>query len=239
MDRGTAVAGAMARYQDNGSAIRVEVHSGWVRIVSPGSMLEPVTVENIRFQQAARNRSVLEVLRRLGLAEDLGRDIDRIEDDMVADLLQPAEFDDDGSLFPGDAPAGWRSDAARAGVGPTIDRSRPPGCTVGTGGGAGGATRVDHQRSGAVPAGLGVDSVVARNILQRLDAEGVFAQEGERDGAQYALAESTGVPVRIRCSEEELEKIVLAMAAQAPITNSLVCERTGLDRPAALASSSG
>ena len=58
-----------------------------------------MTLENIRHQQSARNDRLLSALRRLGLAEDLGKGIDRMEDDMAAELLARPEFDDDGSFF--------------------------------------------------------------------------------------------------------------------------------------------
>lgn len=43
---------------------------------------EPVTVRNIRETNAARNLDVIQVLRRLGLAEDAGRGIDVVQDTM-------------------------------------------------------------------------------------------------------------------------------------------------------------
>jgi ATP-dependent DNA helicase RecG len=52
-----AIANAVAdrSYEHAGTAIRVEIRSTSLTITSPGGLPEPVTVENIRFQQAARN----------------------------------------------------------------------------------------------------------------------------------------------------------------------------------------
>lgn len=58
-----------------------------------------MTIEHIRSQQAARNDRQLGALRRSNLAEDKGLGIDRIEDDMAAELLHAPEFTTDGSFF--------------------------------------------------------------------------------------------------------------------------------------------
>lgn len=225
-----AIANAVAHrsYQNAGSAIRVGIHPDQVRITSPGGLPEPVTIENIRFQQAARNAAVLEALRRMGLAEDLGRGIDRIEDDMVADLLQPPEFEDDGSFFSVTLRlVGAVTPLERAWVRQLIDRNKLDARSA--------PVVVHAARQGPIAnvevrALLGVDSVVARSILQRLVAEGVFEQRGERGGAEYLISTSAGAPVRIRHSDEELEQIVLDLAREQPVTNALVREQTGLDR---------
>lgn len=229
-----AVANAVAHrsYQSAGSAIRVEIHHDRVRITSPGGLPEPVTIENIRYQQAARNGTVLDALRRMGLAEDLGRGIDRMEDDMAADLLGPPEFEDDGSFFTVTLRlVGAVTPRERAWVrqlidGKRLDRRSAP-------------VVVNAARQGSITNGdvrnlLGVDSVVARSILQHLVTEGVLEQHGERGGATYVLALTAGVPVRIRRSEEELEQVVLSLAADHPVTNALVRDQTGLDRLDAL-----
>ena len=96
-----AIANAVAHrsYENAGSSVRVDLTPTHVSVTSPGVLPEPVTIENIRFQQAARNDRVLGALRRFGLAEDLGKGVDRMQDDMAADLLDAPEFSQDGSFF--------------------------------------------------------------------------------------------------------------------------------------------
>jgi ATP-dependent DNA helicase RecG len=95
------IANAVAHrsYEHAGSAIRVDLRPTHLTVTSPGGLPEPVTIDNLRYQQAARNDRVLGTLRRLHLAEDLGQGIDRMQDDMAAELLDPPEFVDDGSFF--------------------------------------------------------------------------------------------------------------------------------------------
>ena len=230
-----AIANAVAHrsYEHAGTATRIEIHPTHLMITSPGRLPEPVTVENIRFQQAARNDRLLGALRRLGLAEDLGKGIDRMEDDMAAELLQPPEFEDDGSFF-----------AVRLRLGGAVtprERAWVRGLVHGG--------RLDARaaivvvavaREGSIGNSevrslLDVDSVEARSILQTLVAEGVLVQQGERGGAQYLIAPDLGVPARIRHTDPELDAIAIALAQQGPVTNSLLRERTGLDRQEARA----
>lgn len=86
-----AVANAVAHrvYEDNRRCVRIEIRPTKVRIVSPGPLPEPVTVQNIREQNAARNTEVIATLRRFRLAEDTGRGIDVMQDVMAERLLDP------------------------------------------------------------------------------------------------------------------------------------------------------
>ncbi len=77
---------------------------------------------------------------------------------------------------------------------------------------------------------LDVDSVHARNALQRLRDQGYLAQSGEKGGASYALAKDLGPPAGLRLDQTELEQVVLTMAGEGRITNEDVRERIGLDR---------
>ncbi len=229
------VANAVAHrsYENTGTAIRVEIRDDLVRVISPGALPEPVTIENIRYQQSARNPKVLETLRRMGLAEDLGRGIDRIEDDMQADLLQPPEFEEDGAFFSvtmrlsGAVTPRERAWVRQLIAGGNLDPRSAPVVVQ--------AARTGSITNSDVRAILGVDSVVARNVLQRLVAEGVFLQTGERGGAQYSVADGAGVPARIRHSDEELDAIVRRLAESGAISNAMVRGATGLDRLGALA----
>ena len=83
-----------ARTRTTAPTLASELRPGAVRVVSPGHLPEPVTIENMRSQQAARNPRVLGFLRRSGLAEDLGLGVDRMEDAMQAELLEPPEFEE-------------------------------------------------------------------------------------------------------------------------------------------------
>ena len=94
-----AIANAVAHrsYEARGTSIRVEIRPDRVMVMSPGGLPEPVTVENIREQSAARNLEVIRTLRRYRLAEDAGRGVDIIQDEMASNLLEPPEFSNDGS----------------------------------------------------------------------------------------------------------------------------------------------
>ena len=70
----------------------VELRPSAVVVSSPGGLPEPVTVENIRETTAARNLVVIRVLRALGLAEDVGRGVDVMQDTMAAEMLEPPRF---------------------------------------------------------------------------------------------------------------------------------------------------
>jgi ATP-dependent DNA helicase RecG len=65
-----ALANAVAHrvYEDNRRSVRVEIRPTRVRITSPGPLPEPVTVANMREQNAARNLTVISALRRFRLA---------------------------------------------------------------------------------------------------------------------------------------------------------------------------
>jgi ATP-dependent DNA helicase RecG len=89
-----AIANALAHrsYEAAGTAVRVELRPSAVVVRSPGGLPEPVTVENIRETTAARNLVVIRVLRALGLAEDVGRGVDVMQDTMAAEMLEPPRF---------------------------------------------------------------------------------------------------------------------------------------------------
>ena len=229
-----AIANAVAHrsYENAGSAVRVELRPDRVSIVSPGRLPEPVTIENLRVQQAARNEAVLDLLRRLGLAEDLGLGIDRMQDGMQAEMLQPPEFEEDDASFMVTLPLGGAvTPRERAWVRNLIDQGQLDSRSA--------PVLVHAAREGAVTNSdvrglLGIDSVNARGILQNLVEAGIVEQRGERGGAQYVIASGLGVPARIRHSDEELDALVLGLARSGPVTNTLVREETGLDRVGAL-----
>lgn len=229
-----ALANAVAHrsYEHAGSAIRVDIYPTHVTVTSPGSLPEPVTLDNLRYQQSARNDRLLGALRRLGLAEDLGKGIDRMEDDMASELLQPPEFDDDTSFFAVTLRLGGAVTAReRAWVRSLVQEGRLDGRAA--------TVIVAVARHGSITNGdvrtlLTVDSVEARSLLQSLVSGGILARRGERGGAEYHIAPDLGVPARIRHTDDEVDGAVLALAQQGPVTNALLRERTGLDRQEAL-----
>lgn len=224
-----AVANAVAHrsYENAGTAIRIDIHPSHVTITSPGGLPEPVTIEHIRVQQAARNDRLLGALRRLHLAEDQGKGIDRIEDDMAVNLLHAPEFATDGSFFSITLQLGGVvTPRERAWVRGLMedDRLDPRSSLVLVE-----IARIGRATNGQVRDLLDVDSVVARSILQGLIREGILVQIGERGGAEYRIDSSVAVPARIRHTDAELEQLALDMAAEAPLTNALLRMETGLD----------
>ena len=230
-----AIANAVAHrsYQSNNTATVVEIRPDRVSIRSPGSLPEPVTIPNIRHQQAARNPVVIDILQRLHLAEDRGLGIDRMEDDMETELLEAPHFEDDGSSFTvvlflrGPVTPAERAWVRQLVADDLID-------------GRSGAVVVHAAQAGSVTNGdvrdiLDVDSVEARSLLQRLVSSGVFEQHGKRGGAQYVIAPDLSIPTRVRFSDDELDAEVLEMArARGQVTNADVRAATGLDRSGAL-----
>lgn len=229
-----AIANAVAHrsYEHAGSAIRVDLYPTHVAITSPGGLPEPVTLDNLRFQQSARNDRLLAALRRLGLAEDLGKGIDRMQDDMADELLRPPEFAEDGSFFSVTLRLGGAVTAReRAWVRGLVQQGRLDGRAAAV---VVAVARHGSITNGAVRTLLNVDSVQARSLLQSLVSVGVLIRRGERGGAEYNIAPDLGVPARIRHTDEELDEVALGLARIGHVTNALLRERTGLDRQDAL-----
>ena len=231
-----AIANAVAHrsYQTTGVSTRVEIWPNRVVVASPGGLPEPVTIENIREQNAARNQAVIATLRRFRLAEDAGLGVDVMEDEMAANLLRPPEF---AELGDGRAVAVtlwlaatvtrrervWIHELEQQGeLGPK-DRLLLVVAKRGE--------RLTNARAREI---LGVDALAARGVLQRLRDAGLLVQEGERGGAAYRI--SSDLDRRhAHLGIQEVDDLVLAMAEETPVTNALLRERTGLSRPQALA----
>ena len=231
-----AIANAVAHrsYEMTGTAIRVEMRPQAIRIVSPGGLPEPVTVDNIRETQAARNYRVISVLRRLGLAEDAGRGVDVMVDSMLDEMLDPPVFDDSGQTVAVTLPIrsavtpserAWVREMEARGLTRLRDRILLVH-----------AARGERLTNSRVRELSGMDAGEARGALQRLRDAGFFVQHGSRGGASYTLTESLGPPAGLRPSKDALRALVveLANADDAPLTNARVRERTGLDRVEAL-----
>ena len=229
-----AFANAVAHrtYENACQSVRVEIRPDRVTVRSPGSLPEPVTVANIRDQNAARNVDVIKVLRTFRLAEDAGRGVDVMQDTMEAHLLDLPEFTTDGTSVT----VTLRLDSTvtpreRAWVTEVEHRG---GIRPGDRGLLVHAARGELLTNTTVRELMGVDSTHARAALQRLRNAGLLEQSGSRGRATYTLAQGLGAPAA-RLDPEAVRGIVLAMAADGPVTNESVRERTDLERQQALA----
>lgn len=229
-----AISNAVAHrsYEEAGTAVRVELRPDRVVITSPGSLPEPVTEDNIRDTQAARNLSVISALRRFGLAEDVGRGVDVMEDSMRAELLDPPRFHDTGHTVQVELPIrsavtaserAWVREVETRGLIEPRDRIVLVR-----------AARGETLTNSKVREILGVGREDARDSLRRLRDAGLLSQQGERGGATYSLAASIEVPAGLRLPRDELAEMLLKLARQQPLTNARVRASTGLDRAEAL-----
>ena len=225
-----ALANAVAHrsYEELGRAVRVELRPDRVSIVSPGGLPEPVTEENIRETQAARNIRVIGALRRFRLAEDAGRGVDVMQDSMAEALLDPPVFEDLGHSVSVTLPIrgpispqerAWVMEVERSGEIAPMDRIPLVH-----------AARGEALTNSRVRDLLGVDSRDARLSLRRLRDAGFVEQLGERGGAAYVLATAVKAPAAFRMSRADLRAFVLDLAAEGPLTNARVRAETGLDR---------
>ncbi len=229
-----SVANALAHrsYEVAGTPVRIELRPATVRVISPGSLPEPVTVRNIRETNAARNLDVIRVLRRLGLAEDAGRGVDVMQDTMQSEMLDPPEFRDHGHAV--EVILHIRSAIApveRAWIRELEIRGElegPDRIVLVHG------ARSEALTNARVRELLGLDAQGARAVLQRLRDRGFLNQHGRRGGATYTLAGSLRPPAGLRLTPPELADLVEGLAAERPISNADVRRATGLDRVASL-----
>ncbi len=230
-----AIANAVAHrsYEAQGTAIIVELRIDRVVVTSPGGLPEPVTVDNLRQAQAARNQDVIAVLRRFRLAEDAGRGVDVMQDSMQAALLDPPRFEDlghavrvtlplRGPITPGER--AWVSDLERRGEIKDGDRILLVHASRGE--------RMTNARAREV---LGVGHIEARDALQRLRDAALLEQHGRRGGAWYSLVDELAPPAAFRMTSTQIDELVVAEAKKRPVSNEVVRELTGLDRRPALA----
>lgn len=231
-----AVANALAHrsYEMQGTAIRIELYPHAVRVVSPGGLPEPVTVENIRETQAARNYRVISVLRRFGLAEDAGRGVDVMVDSMLEEMLEPPRFEDSGHAVSVTLPIrsavtpterAWVREVETRGLIEPGDRILLVH-----------AARGERLTNSRVRKLVDADANEARRALQRLRDADFLVQHGHRGGAAYTLNESLAPPAGLRLTRQALKELIFQLATEdgPPLTNARVRERTGLDRAEAL-----
>lgn len=225
-----AIANAVAHrvYEDNRRCVRIEVRPNRVRVISPGPLPEPVTVQNMREQNAARNVDVIAALRRFRLAEDQGRGVDLMQDVMAEHLLDPPIFTADDHSVTVDLPlTSTVTPAERAWVSEVEARGdlKPRDRVLLVH-----AARGHSLTNTTARTLLGVDSTHARRALHRLRDAELLVQVGETSAAQYLLAESIRSPSGLRLSRTDLRELVLNLAREAPVTNRLLRERLALDR---------
>lgn len=229
-----AIANALAHrsYESSGTTVRIELRPSALVVRSPGGLPEPVTVQNIRETYAARNLTIIHLLRMLKLAEDAGRGVDVMQDTMAAELLDPPRFHDEGHevivelpIRSAVAPAerAWVHELERRGELRGPDRVALVH-----------AARGEILTNKRIRELLTVDSHDARAILHRLRDQGFLDQQGKRDGATYRLAGTLRPPAGLRLSPTELADVVRNLANEGPITNRDVRAATGLDRAEAL-----
>jgi ATP-dependent DNA helicase RecG len=227
-----AIANALAHrsYEMQGTAIRVEIRPQHVRIISPGGLPEPVTVDNIRETQAARNYRLITVLRRLGLAEDAGRGVDVMVDSMIQEMLDPPVFEDSGHSVTVTLPIrsavtpterAWVREVETRGLIEPRDRILLVH-----------AARGERLTNSHVRKLVDLDADGARKALQRLCETDFLVRHGHRGGASYVLNESLAPPAGLRLTRQALKDLIqeLANDGDVPLTNARVRERTGLDR---------
>lgn len=230
---GVSNAAAHRRYEETGTAVRIELRPDSVVVVSPGGLPEPVTEENIREAQYARNFSVLRFLRKFDLAEDNGRGVDVMQDEMTGALLDPPRFQDLGHAVKVTLPIrgaispqerAWVFEVERRGALEPVDRITLVH-----------AARGEELTNSKVRELLGADTRDARASLKRLRDAGFLQQVGQRGGTTYRLDRSVGAPAAFRLSAPDLEEFVVSLAEKETlITNSRVRAATGLDRAEAL-----
>lgn len=219
------IANAVAHrtYELDTTPVVIEVRPGNVAVTSPGSLPEPVTVATLRQAQAPRNHTVIDILRRFGLAEDSGQGIDVIEDDMRMELLAEPVFTATPDSFSVKLPLrglvstterGWLAEFERSGV--LRPEERILLLTI---------AREERVTNARARDALGVDSTEARSRLQRLRDAGILVQHGTRGRAYYTLG--TLGPERTD------QQVVLDAASSGRLTNERVRQLTGLDRVAA------
>lgn len=226
-----AVANAVAHrsYEASTQSVRIEIRTDRVTIRSPGGLPEPVTLANLREQSAPRNLQVIQVLRRLRLAEDAGMGIDVMQDQMDAALLDQPEFATDGTYV-----------SVNLSLNSTVQpQERAWIAEVEHRGQIRGEDRLVllHAARGEVLTNtsvrelLAVDSMHARAGLSRLRDLGYLTQHGERGGATYSLAKELGPPPGLQLDPGQLHDVIWNLVLEnGRITNEDVRRQTGLDR---------
>jgi ATP-dependent DNA helicase RecG len=229
-----AVANAVAHrsYEASGTPVRIEMRPSGVVIRSPGGLVEPVTEANIRETSAARNVTIIDLLRDYRLAEDQGLGVDLMQDKMSAALLDPPRFRDLGHAVEVTLPVrspvtpterAWVMEVERQGRLEPNDRLLLVYAARGE--------RLTNRRVRDL---LHVDNLQARAALKRLVDAGLLRKHGERAGSYYEVDTSLRPPAAFRMSLDDLCDLIINAARTGPLSNRAVRDLTGLDRTDAL-----
>lgn len=216
------VANAVAHrdYSWDQTPIVVEVRPSRVTVTSPGRLPAPVTIETLRDAQSPRNHTIIDILRRFGLAEDSGQGIDVIQDDMRLELLHEPTFHETQTTFAvalelrglvSTTERAWLLEFERRGSLHHDDRLLLLAVMR--------EGRVTNSRAREI---LSLDSTEARSRLASLRDAGLLDQFGTRGRAYYTLG-AIG-------PDRSVEEVLLDAAAHQPLTNTTVRELTSLDR---------
>ncbi|MGQ0717007.1 MAG: ATP-binding protein [Pseudonocardiales bacterium] len=250
-----AIANAVAHrsYERDQSAIVIEIRPHQVVVTSPGPLPEGVTVDTMRHAQAARNPSVIAVLRQFGLTEDAGRGVDVMQDVMRDEMLDPPIFEEisefvrvtlpiKGPITPEER--AWLKDLEERGTLEPAERlllvhaaRREPVLKLELlpDGGLGEFSQLTMPRrltNAEVRKITGLDREEARAALKRLCDQGFLTQHGQRGGAYYLLNPTLIRGAAHGMTDEEIEQLVLDAAKQQAIRNEDVRRLTGLDSTA-------
>ncbi|MEQ3551407.1 ATP-binding protein [Pseudonocardia nematodicida] len=230
-----SIANAVAHrsYEVDRMVTLVELRGDRVQVTSPGRLPEPVTIATIREAQAARNPCIIDALRRFRLAEDAGRGVDVIEDEMEQALLDPPVFTEEGNtvsvVLPLNGPItsrerGWLADLTAEGSIENQDRILLVHAARG------------YELNNTVARSLlkTDDSGFARRALHRLRDADLLEQHGARGGATYTLKGDIAPPASYRLNLRQLGNLVVDTARTEDLSNERVRELTGLGRQQAL-----
>lgn len=218
---------AHRRYDLTGHRTLVELRPDRVVVRSPGGLVEGVRLDRLRAAQAARNDAIITVLRAFALAEDSGRGVDLMEDEMTAALLEPPRFSADDDSFTVTLPlSGVVSREERAWV-LSLERD-------GLIEGSDKVIVVAVARRGRVSNGdvrelTRSDSAEVRTSMRRLVDQGVLEMHGQKGGAFYSLKEGFVPPLSRRLDEAEAERLLLEAARHEPLTNASVRDLLTVD----------
>jgi ATP-dependent DNA helicase RecG len=218
-------------YELLGSPTIVEVRPTRVIVTSPGRLPAGVTPENLRTAQAARNVDVIQVLRRLGLAEDAGRGINKIVDAMAGALLAEPTFAEAGEAVRVELPiVGATAPQERAWVMALVDRGQLEPAEKVLLVAAARGERLTNSRAREL---VGGDSRNAGQWLGHLHRLGLLVKAGSRGGTNYVIDPSVapgGAPI---LDVDRAKRTLLDQARDGALTNGAVRRLLGLDSVAA------
>lgn len=86
-------------YTNFRSAARVQLFRNRIEWISPGGLPPGVTVDNLLFEQAARNPQILAILYEAGYVEAFGQGLDTVVAVLAQESMTPPRFFDTGASF--------------------------------------------------------------------------------------------------------------------------------------------